>query len=87
MTIHFSLGLQQGPVFDSFKKIVHEWNREHVDAKIELKEYSDYGQPAKDALEKPENEQPSLVLAPEFMTGKMMEAHEKKKNYSYWQSS
>ena len=79
MAIHFSLGLQQGPVLDSFKKIVHEWNIEHVDAEVELKEYTDYGQPAKEALEKPENEQPSLVLAPEFMTGKMMEAFGKKK--------
>lgn len=79
MTIHFWHGLQQGPVLDSFKQIVWEWNSGQSEYQVELKDFKVYGDPAKEALAKSPEEQPQLVLAPEFMTSKMMEALQNKK--------
>ena len=72
--LHLWYGLQQGPVLDSFKHIVQEYNVEHSNAPVELKDFSDYGAPAREALSASMENQPQLVLAPEFMTGKMKAA-------------
>lgn len=74
MPITFWHGLQQGPVLDTFNQIVHEWNIAHKDSEVQTKEYNIFEAPAKEALEKPDAEQPNLVLAPEYMTGAMMTA-------------
>lgn len=72
MSIHLWHGLQQGPVLDSFKKIVEEYNISHSDT-VELTAFDNYGKPATEAFAKSEEEQPSLVLAPEFQTSMMTE--------------
>lgn len=79
MTIHFWQGLQQGPVLDSFKQIVHEWNVAHAECPVQLKDFTDYGNPVREGLAATPEDQPTLVLAPEYMTGKMMEAFGQKK--------
>lgn len=78
MDIQFWHGLQQGPVLDTFNQIVHEWNVSGADYQVKTKEYTIFDAPAKEALNKPECDQPSLVLAPEYMTGTMMTALGKK---------
>ncbi|MGE5196023.1 MAG: extracellular solute-binding protein [Anaerolineae bacterium] len=82
MGVQFWQGLQSGPVLDSFKQIIHEWNTQQ-DAEqiaeedkfhVELKDFTDYGAPVTEALSNPEDKQPCFVLAPEFTTSKMMDA-------------
>lgn len=79
MFIEFWQGLQQGPVLESFKQIVHEWNVQQPNYQVNLKNFTDYGAPVNEGLSAKPEEQPSLVLAPEFMTGKMIDslAHKK----------
>lgn len=79
MAIHFWHGLQKGPVYDSFEKIVHEWNIGHPEAQVALEHFSRYGDSAEAALAKPQDQQPALILAPEFMTSKMMQALRERK--------
>lgn len=79
MFIELWHGLQQGPVTESFKQIVHEWNVENNTFQVTLKEFSDYGDPARKGLAAAPEAQPCLVLAPEYMTGKMMEALSQKR--------
>ncbi|GAB4188138.1 MAG: sn-glycerol-3-phosphate ABC transporter substrate-binding protein UgpB [Simkaniaceae bacterium] len=79
MGIFFWHGLQQGPVLDTFKQIVQEWNTEHVEAQVELKDFTDYGEPVRQALETESEKQPSLILAPEYMSSRMMEALKERK--------
>ncbi len=67
-------GLQQGPVLDSFKQIVQEWNVAHQQHPVQTLEFTVYDAPAREALAKPEDEQPNLVLAPEYMTSTMLSA-------------
>ena len=79
MGIQFWHGLQQGPILNEFRGIVDKWNQSQTEYRVELKDFKDYGAPANEALSVAPNEQPSLVLAPEFMTGKMMTACGEKK--------
>lgn len=73
-------GLQKGPILDSFKQIVQEYNVEHpAPSQIALVDFNDYGQPAREALAKPDTDQPNLVLAPEFQTTLMNKALSEKK--------
>lgn len=74
MEICFWHGLQDGPVLNSFKQIVHEWNIEHANAQVVLKDFPEYGTPAELALSQPDQNQPNLVLAPEYLTSTMMSA-------------
>lgn len=79
MDITFSHGLQQGPVSETFKKIVCEWNYSHPETQVHVQEYSVFDQPAREALSATDEEQPTFVLAPEYMTGAMMTALKEKK--------
>lgn len=74
MGIQFWHGLQKGPVLDEFLNIVKIWNDDHPNAQVTLRHSSDYAQLAKEALDLPQDQQPSLVLAPEYMTGRMLSA-------------
>ena len=81
MSIRFWVALQ-GPVVDCLKSKIDDWNKTHVDSQVELKNTAgllNYGQPAQVALDKSQVEQPSLVLAPEFMTGTMTAAAKERK--------
>lgn len=71
MGIHFWHGLQQGDVLDSFNKIVTEWNK-GAETPVILKSFNQYGAPVTEAFKSDPEAQPSLVLAPEFMTSMMM---------------
>lgn len=79
MPLIFFLALQEGPVLDSFKQIVHEWNISHLDAQVELTHFVDYGAPAREALAMPREDAPTFVLAPEYMTSTMMGALKEKR--------
>lgn len=70
MGIHLWHGLQQGDVLNSFTRIVEEWNASSAD-KVELRSFTDYKAPVEEAFKQDPENQPSLVLAPEFMTGAM----------------
>lgn len=67
-------GLQKGPILNSFETIINEWNIENTAYQVKLKHYDNYGAPADEALTADKNQQPQLVLAPEYKTSKMMEA-------------
>lgn len=72
----------QGPVYDYLQLKTDEWNRSHCECQVEIKNFvsnQGYGQPADFALSKPDDEQPALVLAPEFMTSKMVQGITQKK--------
>ena len=79
MAIQLWHGLQAGPVLDTFTKIVESYNANHIDCPIELTHFEKYGDPPSVALSKSEEEQPHLVLAPEFTTSAMMNALKEKK--------
>ena len=72
-------GLQKGPIADAFSDIVHEWNVAHEDCQFELKGSEIYGKPAEEALKTEDEKQPSIVLAPEYMTSTMLQAIKDKK--------
>ncbi len=81
MAIHFWIATD-GPVANYLETKINEWNRSHLECQVELKNSASdrsYGVPARVALASPEAEQPSLVLAPEFMTGTLMQAIGEKK--------
>ena len=79
MPLIFFLALQEGPILDSFKQIVHEWNVAHSDTQVEVTHFVDYGAPAKEALAMSKEDAPTFVLVPEYMTSTMMEAlHDKR---------
>lgn len=71
MGIHLWHGLQQGDVLDSFNKIVIEWNK-GAETPVVLESFNNYGAPVTEAFKTVTENQPSLVLAPEFMTSMMM---------------
>lgn len=73
MTISFWHGLQAGPVLDSFKKIVEEYNVDHS-IHVKLTQFDQYGAPVQHAFQEEEKDQPALVLAPEFQTSLMAAA-------------
>lgn len=81
MTIEFWTATS-GPAFDFLKESVTNWNKSHIECQVELKNdpkpYG-YADPAKAALELEEAKQPSLVLAPEYMTSAMSAAIGQKK--------
>lgn len=58
---------------------MHEWNVGHKDAQVEVTDFSQYGAPVDIALDSNSEDQPTLVLAPEFTTAKMREALAQKK--------
>lgn len=71
-----------GPVVDCLQTQVDTWNRTHVECQVEIKNTVgnlNYGVPAQVALNAASADQPSLVLAPEFMTGTMAAAVKSKK--------
>lgn len=76
MVIDLWHGLQEGPVLDTFETIVQEWNVEQQETGfyVKLTGFSDYGAPAKEALANLTSEAPDLVLAPEYLTGAMLQA-------------
>lgn len=81
MSIQFWVALQ-GPVVDCLNAKINDWNKNHAECQVELKNSAglmNYGQPAQVALDKPQSEQPSLVLAPEFMTSTMTAAVKQRK--------
>jgi sn-glycerol 3-phosphate transport system substrate-binding protein len=79
MAIQFWHGLQQGPVLETFKRSVHEYNSKHTECPVELRDFTIYGAPVTEGLSKNDEEQPQLVLAPEFKTSEMMSALKEKK--------
>lgn len=76
MSIHFWTNIS-GPVQTFLDQEVKSWNTTHIECQIELKNEAKpfgYADPGKAALELPEGEQPSIVLAPEYMTSAMSAA-------------
>lgn len=77
LTFCHSLGGQPGQIL---KEIVKEYNTTH-DVQVQLNsiEPQNYASAAKEALTKPLEERPNLILAPEYMTGAMQQALKDKK--------
>ncbi|MCE5318582.1 MAG: extracellular solute-binding protein [Parachlamydia sp.] len=66
MSIHLWLSLQ-GPVYDYLQQTVGEWNKQHQESQVELKNIAGgYDRAVVEALNTPESAQPALVLAPEY---------------------
>lgn len=72
MSINLWLSLQ-GPVYEYLQNTVGEWNKQHQEWRVELKNFAGgYDQAVREVMQKPASEQPAVVLAPEFMTSHMM---------------
>lgn len=70
----------QGPVYDYLQGKVNEWNKSHLECRVEMRNFpGPYGKSVDEALHKPDAEQPAFVLAPEFMTSRMVGALEQKR--------
>lgn len=81
MGIHFWIATE-GPVVTYLESKVDEWNKSHLECQVKIQNTAsdrNYGVPAQVALGKPGPDQPSLVLAPEFMTSSLMTAIGEKK--------
>lgn len=74
MSLTLLHGLQQGHVTDTFNQIVDRWNQANPDFSVKTQTFNDYGRPVTEALAASDADQANFVLAPEFMTGKMMTA-------------
>lgn len=73
MSIHLWLSLQ-GPVYSHLENTVGEWNKHHQECRVELRNFAgDYDQAVKEVMQKPEEERPALVLAPEYLVGPLSE--------------
>ncbi len=76
MSIYFWTATQ-GPVFECLNAKVTEWNQSHIECQVVLKNDPKpfgYAGPAEAALGLDAKNQPSLVLAPEYMTSRMQAA-------------
>lgn len=62
-----------GPPGIVLEQVVSKYNETHEECPVRLiaKQPQEYAQATHDALEKPRNERPELILAPEFLTGRL----------------
>lgn len=81
MSIQFWIATT-GAVVDCLQMQVATWNKTHIECQVEIKNTAgdlNYGKPAEAALNAAPSDQPTLVLAPEYMTGAMAAAVKDKK--------
>lgn len=79
MSIVFYHGLQQGPVSSAFEHIVQDWNKAHPESEVSLIPFTLYGEEVNAAFASDRKEGATLVLAPEFAMGRMIEAYKEGK--------